>query len=103
MKQMVEQILKTDIPQKYKPGLIEYVFGLDTEPNLLDMVKLGYTSEEYRKIQILVSIESMKNFLEEEREDHEFKFYHVIYAKYCIMRMIWRYNRIHFSIEKKVK
>lgn len=101
MKDMMQQILNIDIPEKYKLGLVEYVYGLDTDPTLLDVSKYRYTNEEYRKIDLLIAIEAMKYDLQEYKEDEEFRFYHLIFAKWCIWKMIRKYNKFHFSIPRK--
>ncbi|MDU4855766.1 MAG: hypothetical protein E6X72_15400 [Clostridioides difficile] len=101
MKNMMKQILNTDIPKKYKPGLIQYIYGIDTEPNLLDVSKCGYTDEEYRKIDFLIAIELMKYHLQEDKKDKQFRFYHLILARLCILKMIWKYNKLKFNIPKK--
>lgn len=63
---MKEQLLNINLPDKYIEGLIEYVPGLDNEPQWPELQKMGYTWEQHFKFNKLIEIEAMKYALMED-------------------------------------
>lgn len=91
---MKEQLLSIKLPDKYEKGLIEYVPGLDNEPQWPELQKLGYTLEKYMKLQKLVSIEAMNYALDDAKEDGEATDTEVAEIENLIKNAIEEYNNM---------
>ncbi|AQR95551.1 hypothetical protein [Clostridium saccharoperbutylacetonicum] len=87
---MKEQLLNIDLPEKYKEGLIEYVPGLDNEPQWPELQKLGYTWEKHLKLNKLVEIEAMKYGL----KDNDITPEEILEIKKLIQNAIEEYNNM---------
>lgn len=90
---MKEELLKIKPPAKYCEGIIKFQEGFDTVPDLLEYLQNGYTANEAKKMELLVSIETMKklrseNDLSEEDPDELKQFDH------AVMGLISQYNQI---------
>lgn len=91
---MKEQILNIKLPDKYIEGLIEYVPGLDNEPQWPELQKIGYTWEKHLKLLKLVAIEAMKYSLKEAIEDNEITEEEIKDVKVLIEQAIKEYNKM---------
>ena len=79
------------LPKVYQEGIIEYHYGMDTEPEWPGMPK-GTSIAEYEKLRKLYSIEHMKYLLKENGD--EFTEEEMREAKELLEQTIQEYNEM---------
>lgn len=60
---MKEKLLNLKLPKLYKENLIELEEGLDIVPSLPEWISKGRQINQYKKMQLLVTIEGTKSML----------------------------------------
>lgn len=67
---MKEKLLKLKMPKQYEENLFVYEEGLDNSPEWIELQRLGWSLQEYSKLQKLIEIEYMKYRLNDEINDN---------------------------------
>lgn len=91
---MKEKLLNLKVPKIYKENLFIYEEGLDNAPEWIYAQKLGWSREEYSKLQKLIEIEYMKYLLNDEINDNKITEDEIKQANELIENAIIEYNEM---------
>lgn len=80
-------------PEQYVEGFVKYTPGIDTNPNLLDLILRGFSYEDADRILKLFAIEAVKYHLREAVEDGEGSEEEIAEVEAEIAKMIDNYNK----------
>lgn len=89
MKMKKETLLEKKLPNEYEDCSDWFSIGVDNVPEWVDFLRAGKTKEEYERFCILVSIENMKRYLSEIRNEEEKK-----EGQKLINEAIDKYNKV---------
>ena len=65
---MNKKVFEKKPPKRYAENFIEYVPGLDSNPDLIDFLANGFSMKEAEKMRFLLAIESAKYHFQEAKE-----------------------------------
>ena len=67
---MKEKLLELKMPRQYEENLFVYEEGLDNSPEWIELQQMGWSLQEYLKLQQLIAIECMKYKLNDYIDDN---------------------------------
>ena len=91
---MKEKLLELKMPKQYEENLFVYEEGLDNVPDWIQLKQLGWSLQEYSKLQKLVEIEYMKYRLNDDINNNVVEEEEIKEINDLIKNAIEEYNEI---------